>query len=248
MIQLSQSRTYGMNDGLNKNKIRFMILPTRFCPAEYISDYNKAYICWKEVWSKTFTEEMNLTETLYSDNFTRQTHIAVIFYGDEVASLTTLNDLDLLAQTTWDDSYFKVWPEFTKFKLKKKAKRALACTNVTLAKKFRRGALGLSWKDFMISMLVKYLKHSSYDAMISVLRLEKGMDRCAYRTGASPLVRDIPYSIEGRRVDIAFWDKKINEKNLDQKIQNLVNFIWNQATLIISPKDPQFVKGERNAA
>ncbi len=54
-----------MENSIKKEKLRFIILPTRFCPQEYQDIYNQAYLSWKTIWSQTFKEEMLLNEELF---------------------------------------------------------------------------------------------------------------------------------------------------------------------------------------
>lgn len=169
---------------------------------------------------------MNVKGDLYSDNFTKQSHVAIIFYENEVACLTTLNYFDLENPVVLNDSYFTVWPEITRQKIKQEAKKVMVSGNLSLNFNFRRGAMGISWKDLMFAFQVRHLKDSSYDAVVAAVRLEKGMEKSAYRTGATALARDLPYSIEGQRVDIVCWKKNLDENKIDQNIYQLVNHVW----------------------
>jgi hypothetical protein len=230
---------------LDKKKLKFLIMPTRFPQRHYMKDYQKAYACWKEVWFEAY-EEMGVGSTLTSDNFTRQSHIAVIFYGSEVACVTTLNYLNLKSETDLDDSYFKVWPEISLRRLLKENERIITCCNLALNPKFRRGALGIKWKDFMFALLVQHVKHSEHDLMVAAVRLEKGMERAAYRTGACAIQKDLPYTIPGQRVDLVCWKHNINLKDHNPMIAGLVETVWNNSWMIIDPFN--YEEGEKHVA
>ncbi len=158
--------------------------------------------------------------------------------------MATLNTLDLKQECTWDDSYFKVWPEITKARIKRDANVILACCNLALEHKFRGSALGVRWKDLMFAIITRHLKNSSFDSMVALVRLEKGMERAAYRTGAQPLAKDVPYLIEGRKVDIVCWKKDLDESLTNPQIQNLVNYVWKHSTEIIDYSSPSLRTGD----
>lgn len=231
---------------LDKRKLRFLILSNKDIAVHSKTDYQKAYNCWKEVWGHAFKIEMNVPGPLYSDFYTKQSHVAVLFYGDEVACLTTLNHLDLTDQVDLDDSFFKVWPEPTLREIKNEARKIMACCNVTVNFQFRRGTFDLCWKDLMLAFLVHYLKSTSIDAVVAAVRLEKGMEKSAYRTGAHALAKNLPYSIEGQRVDIVCWPRNLDENLIDPKIYNLVKYVFKNSWSIF--EENEIAQGVKNVA
>ena len=228
-----------------KDGMRFLIMSTRFVPQKLSQDLARAYTLWKEVWDVAFKTELGVEEPLYSDNFSRQSHVAVLFNEQEPIVLTTLNILNLKNICDLDDSYFKVWPEFARRKLEKESKSIITCGNLALNFNYRRGALGVSGKDLIFYLLVKYLKYSSFDSMVAAVRLEKGMDRAAYRTGAHSIMKNVPYTIPGRFVDLVSWSRNLNEESIDPEIKTLANWIWLNRTQVV---EREINQGEKNAA
>jgi hypothetical protein len=227
-----------------KSGLRFLIMPTRFVQPGIEKDLSSAYSLWKEVWDFACRQEM-MIDAMSSDVFTRQSHLAVLFHKEEPVVLTTLNFLKLNLRMDTDDSYFKVWPQEAMKILKEEASIIYTCGNLALNFNFRRGAIGVSAKDLIFAILVHFLKYSSADAMVAAVRLEKGMEKAAYRTGAHPIYTNLPYSIPGQRVDLVSWHRSLNVKNLDPEIQNLASWIWINKTHIFDPKNFQ---GEKNVA
>lgn len=213
----------------NKRKLRFAVYPIRFAPKDKKQELQKLYHCWRSVWSDALSKEMNVKDILFADNYSRQSHVAALFHGEEPVGLTTLNWMDLSDDLYLDDSFFKVWPKDAIECLKQEAKTIMTCCNVTLNFKFRQNALGISCKDLLLSLLVQYLKASSVDAIVAAVRLEKSMEKAAYRTGASPIYRDLPYTIPGQRVDLVCWLRNLELKKLDPEILSLSNDIWNHS-------------------
>lgn len=233
-----------MNDILAR-KLRLVVSPARFYPSSLDEDMGKAYLLWRHVWKQALAEEMNVRDELYSDNFTRQSHVAVIFYEDEPFVLTTLNVMDLEKQVYQDDSYFKVWTKSAQEKLLSHSKSIITCANLAMNFKFRKNVLGVSGKDLMFSVLVHYLKASAFDSMVAAVRLEKGMEKAAYRTGATCLESDLPYSIPGQRVDLVCWKRELDLALVDPEMCALSHYIWKNSSLII---DRHLLTGEKYAA
>lgn len=233
-----------MND-LMMRRLRFLIMPTRFYPSQYEKDMSLAYLFWKSVWGQALTEEMNVQEPLYSDNFLKQSHVAAIFCEEEPFALATLNVMDLHELMFQDDSYFKVWPKESIEQLKSHSTRIMACGNLALNFKFRNNALTIPGKDLMLAMVIQYLKSTHFDSIIGTVRLEKGMERAAYRTGAISLGRDLPYTIPGQRVDLVCWKRSLELSKFDPELLNISNFIWTRSSTVV---DRHFLKGEEYAA
>jgi hypothetical protein len=227
----------------NKRKLRFVVLPTRLYPASKKKDSHEAYACWKRVWGQAFSEEMNVKDTLYSDYYLKQSHVAALFHGDIAVGLTTLNFLELDDQKYLDDSFFKVWPEDAIHKVKTEFHSILACCNVTLDFKFRQHALGISAKDLLLAMQLHYLKATQHDAIVSAVRLEKGMEKASYRTGAYALAKGLPYTIAGQMVDIVCWTKNLNLDCLQPEIKELAQYLWLNSSEII---DLNYYQGEKH--
>lgn len=228
-------------DDLFKRRLRFVIMPTRFVAEENEADLKMAYSLWKDVWDHACKEEMNC-DPLFSDVFTRQSHVAVLFHENEPIVLTTLNHFDLSLRMDQDDSYFKVWPPVAVKTLKKEARTIFSCGNLALNFNYRKGSLGISGKDLIFAILVHFIKYSQADAMVAAVRLEKGMEKAAYRTGATAIAKDLPYSIPGQRVDLVSWHRDLNINKLNPEVQELAKWIWLNRSQIIERKLHQGVK------
>ena len=231
-----------MMSEFNKRQLRFVIMPTRFVPEKYQRDLNAAYGSWKEVWEFTYQQEMNLQEILYSDNFTRQSHLAVLFHGKEPMVVITMNYFDLTSRMDLDDSYFKVWPENILSELKKTSKKIMTCGNLALNFNFRKGSIGVSGKDLIFALLVQFLKYNQLDSMVATVRPEKGVQRAAYRTGAHCLAEGLPFTIPGRMIDIVCWPSNLDDKKMDHELYQLVQYIWLNSTEIVERHLKQGVK------
>lgn len=233
-----------LND-LNKRMLRFLVIPTRSVEPQYQTDLNKAYSCWKSVWSKALSDEMNVKDVLYSDSFTRQQLLTAVFYGEEPLCLATLNPYNLNLQKDLDDSYFKVWPEEVLDKLRIHTNVVFASCHATVNFNFRKGQLGFSGIELLCAMLVQYLKSTDVNTIVCTPRREKRVQEACYRTGAVLHVEDIPYTIPGQRIDLITWHSWIDQDRWDPDIRSLTHYIWENSTTIVLPSHQQ---GKKHAA
>lgn len=229
----------------NKRKLRFVVSPTRFFDPSLEKDMKAAYEGWRSVWGQALTEEMNVKDPLYSDNYSRQSHVAALFYGDELFGLVTLNYMNLSEKIYQEDSYFKVWTPDSRKILQAQSTHIMTLCNVTLNFRFRQNAIGISGKDLLLLMAVYYLKSQKFDGIVAAVRLEKAMEKSAYRTGAIPLAKDLAYSIPGQRVDLVLWRKEIDLEKLDPELTNLATHIWFNSTIF---SELNFQPGEKHVA
>lgn len=229
----------------NKRKLRFLVIPTRSVDPAYKEDLDKAYECWKAVWSRALSEEMNVKDKLYSDAFTRQELLAVVFHGSEPLCLATLNPYDLTSQKDLDDSYFKVWPEDVLDKIKEHSTLVMASCHATVNFNFRRGQLGFSGIELLCAMLVQYLKSTNIDTILCTPRREKRVQEACYRTGATLHREDLPYTIPGQRIDLITWHSWIDQDRWDPVIREITHYVWENSTTIVQSQPQQ---GKKNAA
>lgn len=228
----------------DKRKLRFVVMPTRFYPPECHDDMSKAYQCWRQVWGHAFQTEMNVKDDLYSDNFTRKSHVACLFFGDEPLGVCTTNVLDLTLAQDLDDSYFKVFPETVMEKLKLESKLVITCCNATINFTFRKNRLGLPGLDLLFGMMIHYLKSTPADVILGTARLEKGVEKVCYRTAATCLASNLPYTIPGQTIDLIGWYRDLDMNTWDPHLLEVTSYVWNKRTSIISP----ISKGVRHAA
>lgn len=234
-----------MINDFDKRKLRYVVAPTRFYPQSLSHDMQAAYQSWKEIWSKAFNEEMNIEGPLYSDYFSRQSHVSMLFLGDEVVGLSTLNVLNLNRPQDLDDTYFKVFSPEILSDLRQKADLVMSCCNATIEKKFRKDQLGISALDLLFAMQILYLKSTPYQGITGTARLQRGVEKSCYRLGATPLARNIPYTIPGQSIDLICWYRDINPDTWDPHLREVCEFIWKRSTIIENISYPQ---GNKNAA
>ena len=235
-----------METDFHKKMLRFVVLPTRLYPDEYAEDMARAYQCWRQVWAHAFQEEMNVRGELYSDGFTRKSHVAILFYGEEPLGLCTSNILNLKLQQDLDDSYFEVWPEKVQEELKARMDKVMTCCNATINFTFRKSRLGFNSLELLFAMMIHYMKSTEdVGGILGTARREKGVEKICHRLEGVSLMSDLPYTIPGQFIDLILWDRNLDMNHWSPEMQELTHHIWNHSTEII--RLPSY-QGVKNAA
>lgn len=226
--KIAESRKTTFED-LKLDELQFKVLPCRPKELKDWSDYIKSYQCWKEVWCHAF-QELGVDPVKNSDSFTKHDEVNALYYRGECAGLITFKWIDLNNPVEWEDSYFAIWPQEAKDRLKNHGNKIILATYLTVNFPFRRNAYGLSWKDLLIALIIKRLEASHFNAMVAAPRITKSSQIATYRHGAEALSKDVKYPIPNETVDLIIWDKKNNLKSKDQVIQLLADHIWQEST------------------
>lgn len=232
-----------MINELDMRKLKFIVTPTRSYDPSLNHEMKLAYECWKEVWGKTFHDELNVKEHLFSDNFTRQSELAIIFHGERPLGLCTLNRFDLRLQQDLDDSYFQVWPREVLEELKSHMNIVMSCCNATISYEYRKNNLGVPSIDLLFGMVVRYLKSSVAEGVLGTARVQKKVPEACERTNATFFAKNIPYTIPGATIDLICWKKDLDMSKWDTELLALTEFIWKRSTTIYKSAE-----GEKYAA
>jgi hypothetical protein len=174
--------------------------------------------------------ELNNTEYMPSDNFTRQDEVLALFYKGECAGVTFFKWIDGNELPVIDDSYFKHWPEIAFRKLCLQGNHLVISSQFTLNFNFRKNFMNLPWKDLLMALVAKRFVLSGCDAMAGTTRLAKNVGEVAYRTGASSLIKSMAFANEEDRVDLVAWySGKVGDSTVPG-IAALVNDIYASRT------------------
>lgn len=196
-----------MSEEFKLDMLQLHFLPAKGPGPTCLARYNEVYGHWRDLWSKTFEQEFNDGNFLYSNEFTRQDEVVALYYDGELAGLCCLRAVDFNEISTEHDSYFKKWPEITLHKLLKHGKRILICSQLTVTPAFRKNRLGISWKDLLVAVSARRLLETGCDAMVGAVRRMRGMEKATYRSGFIPLAQDLPY-LGQESVDLVAYLRK----------------------------------------
>lgn len=218
------------------DQFEFCIQPCRPKDVQNLDLYLKTYQCWKEVWSHAYLE-LGVDPVKSSDSFTKHDEVNALFYKGQCAGLITFKYIDLDNPVEWEDSYFAIWPNTAKEKLREHGRKIILATYLTVHFDFRRNAHGISWKDLLIALIIKRLRNSDYQAMVAAPRITKSSQIATYRHGAEALSKDVKYPIPNETVDLIIWDKKNDLTSKDPVIQLITDHLWQEQTQFVGIKN-----------
>lgn len=232
-----------MTDKLKVDALEFYVLPGKCAPKAYQDKYNSTYACWKKLWDATFQKEFQLDEELYSNDFSRQDEVLALFYENQCVGLCCLRIVDFREEATLADNYFRKWPEISRARLRSYGDRTVICSNLTLSYEFRKGYLGVSWKDLLSTFAVQRFLQLDCDSMAAAVRRRRGMDKATYQVGFRPIFQDLPYLGE-ESVDLVVCFKDTVETSC---FGDLVNEIYARA-IILTTNHEHVAKEVKHAA
>lgn len=169
--------------------------------------YNAIYDHWRAVWGPTFSE-LDGSETLYSDEFTRQDYIIGLFLKSECIAAICYRKCDLSLPATRKDSYFKIWPEDAIGALADAGPVSIIGSQISVAQEARQ----LQFNNWKVKTILSFvflfqMEKIKADAITGTMRADKGMHDLFYGLGALPLKKDC--FIHGVPVDlVGFFPKR----------------------------------------
>lgn len=186
-----------------------------------------AYDLWKSVWSETLLE-LDGSERVHSDEFSRQDEIGALFYEGQCVGLTLHRWLDLDDPWALDDTYFVVWPGDAQRRVVTLGSRVCICSNLTVAPAWRRSAGGFSTKEMLLALAVKRFLSTDAAAMLGTPRNGKGMNNLGYRMGATPIVEGA--TLHGVEIDlVAHVRATMGALVMDEATEALVESLFEEA-------------------
>lgn len=211
---------------LTLDSLQFYLVPGEGVSPEFLDVYNESYRMWRDVWSSTFLE-LDGNGQIYADDFTRQSDHGAIFYNGECVGLCAYHRVDFNAVTAGEDSYFKVWTPEDKKILTKDGTNVLVCSHLTVAPNYRGEiAPEMTLKLLLSDLSVRRLLSSDCSVMTGTMRNNRGAQKAAYATGASPIRPDA--DMHGVKVDLVGFYKKEIQNNPELQENLWTTTLWNR--------------------
>jgi len=151
-----------------------------------------AYQCWYRVWSQTF-RELDNSETLFSDDFSRQDEIGALFLDEACLGLSGFRWVDLSLPITRHDSYFRAWPAHVLAQVAATTPRVCVGSNLAVAPEWRGVRSPARVSEVLLTNAVRRFHNSDAQLMLGTMRNDKGMHVLSYRLGARPLARGLTF-------------------------------------------------------
>jgi hypothetical protein len=151
-----------------------------------------AYECWKSVWGKML-RELDGAELTFADDFARQDEIGALFHGDECVGLSGYRWLDLSLPFHRADSYFAPWTALVLDQIAARSPRVCVGSNLVVTSAGRERMAPIKVSEALLTLAVRRFKGSKAQVMLGTMRNDRAMNSHAYRFGARPLIRDVPF-------------------------------------------------------
>ncbi len=180
-----------------KQDLQLVLLPGRGPAPGGAEYYLEAYRLWKLVWKATLLE-LDGSDELYSDHFTRQDYVLCLFHGARCVALTCFRRADLGYATHQEDSWFKPWPKEMLDQIGRELRQGLVVSWVTIDPDYRRTQANAYTKDLEISprlaeALNFFMRDCEVDIAFGVTRNNRSVNKfCAY-AGSQALQTNASY-------------------------------------------------------
>jgi hypothetical protein len=207
--------------------LQTVVMPCRMPCNKNDEFYTAAYKTWSEVWRETLLE-LDGSDVLYSDHFTRQDYMVAIFNGDTCVALTCFRRADLSLLTDQEDSWFKPWPHDLRQVLGKEYKNGVVISWVTIHKDYRKTSpivelRELNIIDRLAEMMNLFLEDCGTDAGFGVTRNNRSVNRFGQYAGSNTILSGA--ELHGVEVDLITL-KAANVKAAQSKFPALAFDLW----------------------
>lgn len=158
--------------------------PDAVSPDE-IYDYNDAFSFWRKVWIET-REEIGERTSRWSDSFSRQSEIMVLYHGNQPIATCCHRYVDLRHRALLEDSYFTsaMWPEEARRVVPTLGDTCMLGSHLYVDPEFRRSRTGLPIKEIVCSLCFAHVNGTRPDAVLGMVRIDRGLDRLFHAGGA----------------------------------------------------------------
>jgi hypothetical protein len=192
-------------------QLHYHILHHRAIGAEHKARQIEAYECWHRVWSETF-RELDGTDNLFSDDFTRQDEIGALYQGNECIGVTGYRWINLEFPYFKDDSYFRAWPREILESIAATTPRVCVGSNLAVAPEWRGARHGFRVGDLLLALHVRRFHETNPELaqiMLGTMRNNRGMNALSYRLGATPIVEGAIH--HGVEVDLVIFRRQATD-------------------------------------
>ncbi len=210
-VQERSARTSGIvparrgGEELSTERLRYVLSAPR--GGGYDADV--AYATWRQVWTETLGE-LDGAERVFSDDYTRQDEIGVLFHAAACVGMTAFRWVDFTTRRAQEDSYFAAWPASARTALLGAGRRVCIGSYLTVDAAWRGARGPVRVKELLLALAVERFLSSDADVMAGTLRNDRGMNDLAYRLGARAIARDVRH--HGVAVDLVVFERDARER------------------------------------
>ena len=208
---------------IETKKMQLYILSGETAPAAFRDAHEKTYALWEKVWCQTY-KEIDGTEHVPSDNFIRQHEILSLFFEGECCALVCHRYVDLSLKSAMKDSYFNPWSQESMEKLKSQGPNVALGSQITIHPDFRKTKLGGHVKELTTYLSLRQLMERKVDAISGMMRVDKGMNKLFYDSGAHPVATEVVY--RNFQLDLVAFFPRLTPLKIDPQFKSAVENLW----------------------
>lgn len=149
--------------------------------------YNEAYATWKLVWKQTL-QELDGSDSLYSDHFTRQDYVVALYHGAKCIALCCFRRASLSRESDREDSWFKPWPNEALKEFGEEHGQGIVLSWLTIHPDYRRSISVEHVKEFNVSdrlceLINQFLQNCKMDIAFGVTRNNRSVNKMSEYVG-----------------------------------------------------------------
>ncbi len=177
---------------MHPTDIKFKIFFPQNIPDSDLAEFNQVYQLWYKIWLET-RQEVDPGLNTPSDSFGRQDEIVVIYMKDQPIGMQCHRYVDTFQSWITQDSYFmpKLWPQDAIKNFLKLGRYQILGSHIFIDPQFRKSSSGLSTKNILCSVALTHTFGTSADALIGMMRKDRGLSDLFYKMGATCLQPDV---------------------------------------------------------
>lgn len=172
----------------------------------WLNHFNDLYAYWKSSWTETF-RSLNSESVPQTEDFLRQNIVSGLFCGGRPIGFQTNTFFNLSFGAHCDHPYMRRYPAETVTGLRSaRVRRVMSIEYLYIEPEFRRSRVSASLSAVLLALALKCFQVSSCDAVVSIPRNDRGINRIFYALGAVPLRKDM--ELHNVKVDLILFTKK----------------------------------------
>lgn len=186
---------------------------------------DKAFEFWLKTWKDSY-KFFGWTDSVYSDQWTRQDSILTLFHASEPIGSIFFKEHDLTRPFVKADTYFRMWPEVTLSELAAApdAARTLVSSWFTLHPDWRKARQGVDAKFILGGVGLQKFFAAQNQTLLGTMVTMSGMHTLTYELGARTLVPALKE--KNLEVDLVRWRKSELQNYQYPRLGEEITQIW----------------------
>lgn len=225
---------------IKPSELKYVILPGRFCPEEYLDLYDLAFEFWSHNWSVVF-KELKSEKMPNADDFFRQDFVPVIVHEEKILAIHHYSLYDLRPDCSikhsyldhnFTGTYFQKLREMRLFKL-------MSMESLFVDPDYRKSRTGIKISEVLISLGQKIFTHlTDAEAYFAPARVDNKVAQTCQLLGWESVESNI--TLNNVPVDLMIGRRGKVIPPADSKNLFVSEYLWkNRINLATQPNEVQ---------